>query len=333
MADQRTTVTELATGLGMLGDESVRATLDAEPREMVSVSPELWQSLRNLYDGGALAAEFHGAWNNGQAFLRSPDALRGRRPLTIEWKGASRAPGDEVVPADLRIDHVYFVSCKYLSRIVLNASPAYIFERALSGGHGHRGADWFRSIAEPELETLYQAVTAGLPDEYPSSALGLSREQGKTLATTLRGRWSAELKAPARDLAAAVAARSAERWAASLGSMAERERLLLRLLRIGSAPYFVLGADADHSLRLRIETPWDWKQRYRLIEFEVTPEPSDQPVVSWSAQVESQQSRATMVVSGHVEIRWAHGKFNGAPEAKVYLDTPHHRVPGYVTIA
>jgi len=32
-------------------------------------------------------------------------------------------------------------------------------------------------------------------------------------------------------------------------------------------------------------------------------------------------------VQGHVEIRWSHGRFSGAPEAKVYLDTPHANVP------
>ena len=38
-------------------------------------------------------------------------------------------------------------------------------------------------------------------------------------------------------------------------------------------------------------------------------------------------------VDGHVEVRWSHGRFGKPPEAKAYLDTPHHRVPGYVTLA
>jgi hypothetical protein len=40
-------------------------------------------------------------------------------------------------------------------------------------------------------------------------------------------------------------------------------------------------------------------------------------------------SGAERVVEGHVEGRWSHGRFQGAPEAKVYLDTPHAEVPGY----
>ena len=38
---------------------------------------------------------------------------------------------------------------------------------------------------------------------------------------------------------------------------------------------------------------------------------------------------ADRVIEGHVEVRWSHGKFGGAPEAKIYLDTPHHDVAGY----
>ena len=35
---------------------------------------------------------------------------------------------------------------------------------------------------------------------------------------------------------------------------------------------------------------------------------------------------------GHVEIRWSHRPFCGPPEAKIYLDTHHDEVPGYVPL-
>lgn len=41
------------------------------------------------------------------------------------------------------------------------------------------------------------------------------------------------------------------------------------------------------------------------------------------------RSGQTREVSGHVEVRWSHGRFGGPPEAKGYLDTSHHLVPGY----
>jgi len=114
---------------------------------------------------------------------------------------------------------------------------------------------------------------------------------------------------------------------------ADDERVLWRLLRIGSAPYFVLGASAEGSLRLRIGTAWDWRQHFRIDQVTVTPTAREQPVVEWSVTVTNRRSLQVATIEGHVEIRWSHGKFAQRPEAKVYLDTPHHRVPGYWPLA
>jgi len=91
----------------------------------------------------------------------------------------------------------------------------------------------------------------------------------------------------------------------------------------------VLGSAATGSLRLRVGTAWDWRQSYRLSRFAVSPVVSEQPVVSWVVDVISRRTGATTSIEGHVEIRWSHGKFAQPPEAKVYLDTPHHLVAGY----
>ncbi len=110
---------------------------------MHSVSPEMWARLGQLRAGGAYDADFHAAFENGRAFLVAEDGLRERPPRIVEWKGTGRAPGDEVAPIDLRVDHVYLVSCKYLSNILFNVSPAHIFDDLLVGRmsrHGPRGA-------------------------------------------------------------------------------------------------------------------------------------------------------------------------------------------------
>ena len=54
-----------------------------------------------------------------------------------------------------------------------------------------------------------------------------------------------------------------------------------------------------------------------------------QPLVRWRADVDDPNQGTRRIIEGHVEVRWSHGKFSGAPEAKVYLDTPHHDVAGY----
>src|SRR5580704_2292961 len=131
-------VTELGTGLGMLGSDQIDQVLANRPAVMRSLSPEDWDLLDSLREGGAYDAEFHAAWENGRAFLEAREGLRRRRPEIVEWKGALRAAGDEVAPVDLRIDHVYLVSCKYLSDILFNVSPTHVFDDLLVGGQGRR---------------------------------------------------------------------------------------------------------------------------------------------------------------------------------------------------
>jgi hypothetical protein len=412
MADHRTVVTELVTGLGTLGFDDLESALAARPAEMASLSPERWDLLADLHRGGGYRQEFVAAWQNGRAFLDAADGLRGRRPLLIEWRGGQRQPGDEPVPADLRIDHVYLVSCKYLSQIVTNSSPATVFDRLLAGGHGGRSADWFAEVAPTAYDDLYRTTLAwlgndlhglparaadddvgppaspatapapglaghgagvggrgadglGLPagDDGPGSLAGPARAlapglaghgvgglgpdglglPGSVLELTPgdravlqqrlgKGRWARELRPAALAFSTAVAEASAERWRKALAD-ADLERVLWRLLRIGAAPYFVLGASPEGSLRLRIGTAWDWRQHFRIDDFTVTPTAREQPVVQWAVAVTNRRSCQTSVVEGHVEIRWSHGKFAQRPEAKVYLDTPHHRVPGYWPLA
>lgn len=330
MADIRTAVTELVTGLGTLGYNSIPEALTARPDEMVSVSPETWDLLQRAHDGGALASDFGQAWSNGAAFAQSADGLRGRRPIVIEWKGSHRAPGDEVAPIDLRIDHVYLVSCKYLSKIMINASPAFLFERLLRGAHGVRGGDWYAEMASDEHQHLYEVAIAELGwHDLPSDARDLDSAQRRRLSQALSGGWPARTRNQYERLANCVGQRTAELWQERLASTSESEAMLWRILRMGGAPYFVLGTSPSGPLRLRVATPWDWRLNYRFRRFECSAQAGGQPRIGWAAMVEDRHSAVLYTIRGHVEVRWSHGRFSGNPEAKVYLDTPHNDVPGY----
>lgn len=416
MPSDRTTVTELGTGLGMLGAGDTDEAIAARPAVMHSLSPEMWQHLARLRSGGAFDAEFHAAWENGRAFLSAGDGLRGRLPQIVEWKGTGRAPGDEVAPIDLRVDHVYLVSCKYLSDILFNVSPAAVFDWLLLGGQnrGGRGApagtreagpgggDWYAEVAPAEYQALYAAVRdaaargegadpragrdgaalravavaarsgrgrdapalPGLgtveaeagsgPDsgadqgfgdangtsgvvrellELPPLATELTSAQRDALGKWLRPGWPPGVKDLYAALSDAVAGASVRRWEAALDrGGGTGEALLWRLLRIGSAPYFVLGSSAERSLRLRIATSWDWRQHFALGSISLEAQRGGQPRVGWHAVVRDRSSAEMCEVTGHIEVRWSHGRFGGLPEAKGYLDTPHHLVPGYFAL-
>lgn len=333
MPSAKTEITEIVTGMAITGASDLPSAL--ADRAVANVSDEIWHRLATLEREGRHRQEFAAAWANGVAFLRSPDGLRGRAPLSVEWKGPTHAPGDEVVPADLRIDHVWLVSCKYLSKVLANSAPARLFDRALVGGPSAASGDWYAEVAPEPYQGLFAQVRLELGSRasLPPHAADLTPSHRAELRAYLDQGWSTESQAAYLQLASAVGRASAERWRRALHRRQDAEAMLWRLLRIGSAPYFVLGAQRGRTLRLRVMTPWDWRQAFELKRFDVWGDDAGQPQVRWQARVRDRVDGRDIAVDGHVEIRWSHGRFGKPPEAKAYLDTPHHEVPGYVTLA
>ena len=298
-----------------------------------------------------------------------------------------------MAPIDLRVDHVYLVSCKYLSDILFNASPSHVFDDLLVGARGSRSGrekrlagDWYAEVAPAEYEVLYAEVrraaldwdhtalestaaktrprssvsgttggvvslpgldgdgagtggsavrrdTGGPPAvlrSLPAQAAQLSSEQREALGEWLRPGWPGFTKALYARLSEAVASASVRRWERAMEEQGGNgEAILWRLLRMGGAPYFVLGSSATRSLRLRIATAWDWRQQFQLLSITMEPQQGGQPRVTWAALVRDRMTHQVQEITGHIEIRWSHGRFGGAPEAKGYLDSPHHLVSGY----
>jgi hypothetical protein len=334
--DDRTTVTELGTALGTLGYPDLSRALAGRP-EALRIGPETWDRLGAIHASGAFAAEFRVAFENGRSMLAAPDGLRGRTPRIIEWTGGRRAPGDEVAPIDLRIDHVYLISCKYESDILANTSPARLFEGLLAISGPWDRSDWFEVVASDELLTLYRGCleATGLTHFPPSPGL-CTKEQHRELRDRLAGRSypSPDTQAAYARLCATVSRESAERWSRRLDEAGTGPELMVwRLLRIGSAPYFVLGIDRRTGLpvQYRISSPWDWRDEFEVVDFQILPGAAGQPRVDWSCRYRPRrrESLEPWTVAGHIEIRWSHGRFAHPPEAKIYLDTPMDELPGY----
>jgi hypothetical protein len=333
MSRQLTLITEIGTGLGMIPRIGLQTVFDADaPAELVGVDAVTWESLREWWFAGAYSCEFSDAFEDGRYFFESDFGLRRRPPLTIEWKGPHQSPEDDPLPADLRIDGVFIVSCKNLSKVLLNPSPAALFRSALRnpelGGH-----DWYDEIASDELGGLYSASIHHLGlSEFPASPTDLTRPQRDILKDRLARRWPAELAPEVAAFVDAVSARSAALINQTLASKWDRERFYWRLLRIHSAPYFILGRQPSGPARLRVLTPWDLRRRFVFDGLEVISASAGQPQVQWRASFTEGDTGASKETAGHVEIRWSHGRFCGAPESKIYLDTPHEDACGYIRI-
>jgi hypothetical protein len=322
-------ITEIGTALGMLAP-SLSDAFASRPAQLRNVPDAMWDELRSSFLRGENAALYTSAFANGRFFLGADEGLRGRLPRLVEWKGRHRVPGDDAIPADLRVDRVYLISCKYLSKILLNPGPARLFDRGLLGDE-RSGADWFHEVSPVEYQAFYEAAvrTTGL-DGVPARAAEMTTTDRAVLRDALRARQLPDgCRGEWRSLCAGVASASASRWDGSLTTPRARLEVFWRMLRISGSTYFVLGVAPSAALRIRVASKWDWLQEYELRSLEIAPRPAGQPEVEWIARIRRRLDRADIVVRGHVEIRWSHGRFQGFPESKVYLDTPHVQVPGY----
>lgn len=189
--------------------------------------------------------------------------------------------------------------------------------------------DWYHRVAPVEYQELYEACAPAVGGPaLPAHATDLSKAERRRLVLALRAGWPPGAADAYARLCRSVSDTTAALWTARI-TPRNAEPVLWRLLRIGSAPYFILGASPNGSMRLRIDTPWDWRQSFRLRRFEIEPQPGGQPRVGWVATYDGRHTSEARIVRGHVEIRWSHGRFGQPPEAKVYLDSAHDDVPGY----
>lgn len=329
----KTEITEIATGLGMLPYSSIEEALEQPPSLFLNVTEQHWARLDKAYREGEYFHEFHSSFENGKYFLNSLDGLRNRYPRIIEWKGPHSPPGYDFLPADLRVDQVYLISCKYLSKILANVSPSHLFERSLNDRSKHSSIDWYLKVAEAEYRYLYQMVREDLNRNHakviPASLEDLDSKDRDLISKSYARKWPRHLEPYYITFAKTVSENSVKIWQESAPTLKEQELLLWRMLRLNSSPYFILGSSGQSTLRLRVGTPWDFRQRYILRSFIATAPPSAQPRVSFRAEVTDKDLGKERSIEGHVEIRWSHGRFCGYPEAKVYLDSRHDEVPGY----
>lgn len=328
MPGQLTEITEITTALGTLRP-NLSSALTTRPRRLRNVPDAVWTRLVDAYGEQRHRSAFETAFGNGVAFLEAEEGLRRRPPRIVEWKGPHRPPGDDVIPADVRIDHVYQISCKYLSKVVHNTGPSRLFDRLLVG-EDRSPADWFGVVAPRQYQAFYEAVRMHVGGTLPREVGQLDRTSRAVLKEALRPRLlPADVQPRWLELCETVATASALRLRANLQHRRSELRLLWRLLRIGDAPYFVLGMSGARAMRLRIASAWDWLQAYELRSLDIGARQAGQAEVQWRAEILDREAQAVVHVEGHIEIRWSHGRLQGSPEAKIYLDTAHDQVPGY----
>ena len=92
MPSLRTELTEIVTGLGMLGVESLDTALLTGPAEILNVTAENFDRLARAREAGKHGRLFSSAWNNGEMFASSSEGLRNRKPLRVALHDSLPAP-------------------------------------------------------------------------------------------------------------------------------------------------------------------------------------------------------------------------------------------------
>ena len=206
MASTRTEISEIVTGLGCVGEDDLDVCLRQRPAALTNVPDEAWRRVVAAREEGRHSPVFAAAWENGWAFFAADDGLRGRPPIHVEWKGPDRVPASETLPADIRVDHVYLISCKYGSRVLHNTSPARVFEDRLRGeARAPGGAGSRRSLrTSARSSTTRSGDTSGRrpcprsrrtstgptepPSRRPAPERGRRRSPSRTVTSPARSR-------------------------------------------------------------------------------------------------------------------------------------------------
>lgn len=341
MASSRTRLTELATAVGLVLESAVPTPDDLVDLEVPGIERDTWwPHLHGALTGSASEAELaRRAIANGQAFRTH--VLEGRRPRRIEWTGSSRTTWTSDVPRDLSVDSVWFIQAKFDSTCVLNTSPASLADSLLADDGVATRASWYEQVALPELAAYYEVVRAGVDGsslwgvegvELPTDVRDLDASHRRVLKEAMRGSPPDPAEETAyAELSRAVSIETALRWQHRLraATASQRTQMLFRMLRIAGGPYWLLGTKGASLVQLAVVDTRTWRDRHRLRSFEVAPARVGQPQVDWRAVVTDALRGEDLVVEGHCEIRWSHGKLQGNPECKVQVDTPLAALPGY----
>lgn len=334
MSREKTLITEIATAIGTAGSLDLAGTFSSTfpPKVFDGIDEEVWSELRELYLSQSFSTLFQESFESGRYFFEADKGLRSRIPLSIEWKGPHKPPELDPLPADIRIDHVFIVSCKNVSKILRNASPSSVFDGALNS-QKKSFQDWyFETASDPYCQLLGEINALYNFPEFPDNPTELNRAQRDSLKEALADGWPKSLEQSVKAFVLAVGEESASRLREKLVSKRDQEQFYWRVIRCQSSPYFILGSQPAGPMRLRVLTPWDIQRLYDFHSFELEAGHVGQPEVKWMARHIDKETQQIRTTEGHIEIRWSHGKFCGSPEAKIYLDTPHATATGYLPI-
>lgn len=336
----KTECSELSVGFGLLGIEPP-SDLPADQVQHLfadTLPPEKYTGFQREFQNPKNKAMYQQLYQVG-ATLRQTYPLF-REINHLEWCGPERQAATTSAAKDLLAANTP-ISVKAKSNLVLNASPFNVF-RAIPQGTvpAQQSDNWYVETDVAGFQALYDVVRHIVLDDVtldhlPQKVVEFEQEASRSDRRTVQSiikqlppadkkRFNKQYVAMCHEVARVSArifnqnietARQSNAWSAIL------EQIVKYFFRLDATEYILAGIDGTTEFAVIVPDLTRWKQTWRVKSIEAQPNlKRQQSVVNLLVGYESKKGRQSQTAKFHVEIRWSHGKFCGAPEAKLYKD-------------
>lgn len=341
MPSSKTECTELSVGFGLLEIDPVSAS-----REQIlaswanSLSPSKLSDYLSEYSRDE--AYYRRFFEIGVNLRRSHGVFARANINSVRWEGPHHQARSVSMAKDLVAANIP-ISVKANSNVVFNHSPYVLFTSVPSGVSAPTRSDnWFSAVARQPYQELYTWIRSqsseNLPaqvDDYHRTVKGNRRKLLSRLVNQLTEAQKSHFDSLYLRLCQDVAEESADRFNIAIQSSfsgpirnSVAEEIVKTLFRLGDSEYVLCGLDHNHGFGVDVTDITSWKRQWMLRSVIAQPDLSrGQSIVDINLVIENRQTRQQHNIAFEVQIRWAHGKFSGNPEAKVYKKFPWIAVP------
>jgi DNA modification methylase len=253
----------------------------------------------------------------------------------IKWLGPQKQARTDSGVQDLSAANIS-ISVKAGSNILFNLSPSHIFESMPQGSvPADRSENWFLRTNPGDFQDLYASVRDIRLDHLPASATefehtarSADRDELQSEIAKLTGSEKAKFescyKAMCRKTSEISASMFNENYKNSMSGGSKNaviEYLVRNLFRLDSVEYILAGIAGSREYVIKMPSLSHWKREWEIVDIQAHPDLSrKQSVVLLTVCYKNKQSGTSYNAQFHIEIRWSHRKFCGAPEAKLYKD-------------
>jgi len=335
MPSEKTESSELSLAFGILAIDEPLSLSEQQVKDNFenTLSFEKYQRFQREYSNPKNARLY-------SRLLRLGNRLRENYPLftnigKVKWCGPQKQARTDSGAQDLIIANTP-ISVKAGSNILFNLSPSHIFESIPQGAvPPDRSENWYLRTVPEDFQELYTSVRDIRLDHLPTSVLefehtarSADREEIQSEIAKFSGKEKANFEshyvAMCRKASEISARLFNENYSNSMSGSSRNsiiEYLVKNLFRLDSVEYILVGITGSREYAIKMPSLSQWKREWEIVDIQARPDLSrKQSVVILVVNYRNKQDGNTDKARFHIEIRWSHGKFCGAPEAKLYKD-------------